>query len=212
MRKRNYTKLSERLLFFFAISLSLSGSMLAQQFSIKTADGYLFIQNGKENSFSCEIKGKDIVPSTAADNPSFKIGDLLIQILTVPANQYEPTGKVEASKLLEKHRDWEIDYLNGVFGSKLVFEGSTMSVNGRAALSWSFKRTKFLDEFDRDIFLTTLIGRDIFGMNCPGKIGQPAKACQDLEAEIMKTLKVSIIPFDIQKISNDLKHGSKLVG
>lgn len=193
------------LLFIAAFGASAS----AQRFSIRTTDGYLFIQNGQDLSFTCEIKGKTIKPIQTGENPAFMIDDILVQILLVQAKNFEPTGKVEISKLLDVHRDWEIDYLKGIFETTLVPETEKLMIEGRPNLFWNFKRPKHAQEYDRDAFITTLIGRDIFGINSPVRIGDNLKAYKDRMVETMKSLKISKTPFDIEKLSEEIKKSPK---
>jgi hypothetical protein len=185
------------------------GSATAQRFSIRTADGYLFIQNGQDLSFTCEVKGKKIEPLTTGGNPAFMADGILIQILWVQAKNFEPTGKVESSKLLEVHRDWELDYLKGVFEMTLTPETEKLVIEGRPNLFWSFKRPNHTQEYDRDAFITTLIGRDIFGINSPVKIGSELKTYKGRMLETMTSLKISKTPFDIKKLSEEIRKGSQ---
>lgn len=198
-----------KLLLLSALVFTVVISISAQRYSIKTSDGYLFIQNGKDVSFSFEVKGSDIKPVEAGENPAFDTNGSLIQILWVVSNNYEPTGKIEEARLLEYHRDWELDYLTGIFGTKLESETEKLSVNEKPVMFWQFKRTKYLTEYDRDIYLTTLIGRDVFGLSSPAKIGVNSKVYKDRHLEVMKTLKISKTPFDILKLSEEIKKGAK---
>lgn len=207
MNNKKINKLVSKVIVLSTVIFAAFMSVSAQRYSIKTADGYLFIQNGKDVSFTCEVKGTDIMPVTAGENPTFVTDGTLIQILLIVSKSYDPTGKVQESKLLELHRDWELEYLAGVFGSKLVSETQSMSAGERSVLYWQFKRPKYVTEYDRDIYMTTLIGRDVFGLSSPGTIGVESKVYQDRHIEIMKTLKVSKTPFDVKKLSEDIRKG-----
>ncbi len=209
MKKFSLNICSVRFLSVIVIAFLSVISIAAQRYSIRTPNGYLFIQNDKESSFSCELTGKSVEPVTTAENPAFMVDGSLIQILLVQADSFDPTGKVEISKLLETHRDWELDYLSSVFGTKLVAETDKQTVGGRPVMSWSFKRTKYVTEYDRDTYLTTLLGRDVLGLSSPATIGVDSKFYKDLHIEIIKTLKVSKTPFDIVKLSEEIKGSVK---
>lgn len=131
-----------------AVLLSLTIATNGQRASIKTADGYLFIQNGKDISLVCEVKGKDIKPLTTGENPAFMADGILLQIIWVPAGNFEPTGKVEPARLLETHQKWETDYLATVFGTPPLPETESVDLDGKRVMYWSFKRPKHSTEFD----------------------------------------------------------------
>lgn len=179
----------------------------AQRPSIKTAGGYLFIQNGKDVSFVCEIKGKDIKPLTTGENPAFDTDGMIIQLVWVPSGNYEPTGKVELAKLLETHQKWEVDYLSTVIGTPVKVEAEDAELGGRALRSWSILRSKYADEYDRDSFLTTLVGRNIFGLSSPVKKGTDLAETRRRLFEAMATLRVKDKPFDVLKLAEAIKAG-----
>lgn len=187
--------------------LLLFSTVSAQRASIKTADGYLFIQNGKEISFICEVKAKEIKPLTQGENPAFMADGVLIQIVWVDAANYEPTGKVEAAKLLETHRKWETDYLATVFGGTVIPESENLDLNGMRAMFWSFKRPKYTTEFDRDSFLTTLVGRHVLGFNSPVRTGTNLKDAKRRLVEVMGSVRTSQTPYDLLKLAEAIKKG-----
>ena len=207
MNNIKFSKSVSTMMVLSAVVFATFISVSAQRYSIKKADGYLFVQNGKDVSFTCEVKGSDVKPVEAGENPTFSSNGSLIQLLLIVSKSYDPTGKVEESKLLELHRDWELDYLTGVFGTKLASETQMISAGDRPVLFWQFKRPKYVTEYDRDIYLTTLIGRDVFGLSSPGSIGVDSKIYRDRHIEIMKTLKVSKTQFDIKKLSDEIRKG-----
>jgi hypothetical protein len=89
--------------------LLIAGSTtLAQQpdftqpgsYSVKTANGYIFIRNGKEKSLRFEVVGKTVEPKEVAQNHGFIVDGRVVQVLIVDHDEYEPSGKVASSDLL----------------------------------------------------------------------------------------------------------------
>lgn len=193
---------------FLASSVSAQPDLTKPgDYSIKTADGYLMIRNGINRSLSFQVVGKNIEPQTAAGNPSFLIDGRLVQILKVPRENFEPTGKEAVADLLGLHQKWESDYLaDEIFGEKLAIESKTEKVGDRDVMFWSFKRPKYTTEFERDYFATTLFGDDIFGLSSPIKIGSDLAEYRTIFDGIFKSLKIQDKPFDVEKIASEIRN------
>jgi len=189
------------------IALLAAGAAFAERVSIRTADGYLFIQNGEKLSFACEIKGKDIRPKTDLENPAFVADGHLVQLIWIVSANYDPSGKTETGKLLALHRDWEVDYMKTVFGPEVTPRSETLKVSDRDVLFWNFDRPKFTTEFDRDAFATTLLERDVFGVSTPVAVGEELAVAKETLLAVMRTLKTSDKPYDIQAIAAAVKKG-----
>ncbi|HMM78484.1 MAG TPA: hypothetical protein PKC65_00520 [Pyrinomonadaceae bacterium] len=198
---------SRAILIAIIVVLAAAASAFAERVSIRTADGYLFIQNGEKLSFACEVKGKDIKPNTDLGNPGYDVDGHVIQLLFVVNANFDPSGKTEAGKLLALHRDWEVDYLKSVFGPDVAPKSETVKLADRDVLFWNFNRPKFTTDFDRDAFATTLLERDIFGVSTPVAVGEELSAAKERLLAVMRTLKTSDKPYDIQAIAAAIKKG-----
>ncbi len=131
-----------------------------------------------------------------------------MQILTVDRKQFEPTGKVAITDLLEIHRKWETDYLaEEVFG-QIKTENKVEKIADRDVLFWWFKRPKFDDEFDRDYFATTLFGEDIFGVSSPVTKGEDLTVYRKRFDGIFKSLRIQDKPFDVEKIATEIRNST----
>ena len=175
-------------------------------YSVKTAKGYIFIRNGIKKSLRFDIVGEKVEAKEVADNPGFLIDGRLVQILFVPRTNFEPTGKVAMADLLETHRKWESEYLaNEVFG-QIKTENRVEKIADRDVLFWWFSRPKYVKEFDRDIFATTLFGDDVFGVSSPVAKGSDYSDYRKMFDGIFRTLQIQDEPFDVEKISDEIRN------
>ncbi|MBP6002803.1 MAG: hypothetical protein KA746_05165 [Pyrinomonadaceae bacterium] len=198
----------KRIAILVSMLVVLAVSSFGQRFSIKTADGFLFIENTADKSFTIEVRGKNVKPQQTGENPSFIIDDRLVQLVFPATEEFVPVGKeLKDERILELHQVWETDYLAETFGGKLKVTTENKTVNGRAASLWSFVRPKYSDEFDRDLFLTVVVGKHILGLNSPIPKGSKLEDYTKLHVEIMSTLNVSDKPFDIDKLSEQIRKG-----
>jgi hypothetical protein len=135
------TKIGKFLLLTIAMFCVFSVSVFSQA-AIKTENGYLFINNGKEKSFTVEVTGKN-VKTVKNENPTFSIDDRILQLLTV-ANKNFTDKQLGDDELLEAHKVWESDYLaTEVFKKKLTVEAEKVTVNDRKTLFWIIKRPAY---------------------------------------------------------------------
>ncbi|MEQ1764055.1 MAG: hypothetical protein ABL984_13040 [Pyrinomonadaceae bacterium] len=183
-------------------------SVFAQHASIKTATGYLHVYNGTPHSFTFEISGKTVEAKQAAGNPAFSIDGNLVQVLLIPRTNFDPDRKVKDDVILQAHQTWEMDYLKKeIFQSDLKVESESTVLGSEKALFWSFVRTKYTVEFDRDAFFTMRLGDGIVGLSTPVKLGEDISAGRERLSKILKTIKISEKPFDIQKLSDNIRKG-----
>jgi hypothetical protein len=186
----------------------LAVAVNGQHASIKTADGYLHVFNGSPQSFTLEISGKSVEAQQAAGNPAFTIDGNLVQVLVVPRSNFDRDRKVKDDEILTAHQHWELDYLKKeVFEGELTASIESISLGERPALFWSFVRTKYRVEFDRDSFLTTRFADGIVGLSSPLKIGEDLKSGRDRLSKILKTARFAEKPFDIRKLADSIRKG-----
>jgi hypothetical protein len=192
---------------FFVLLLFIIGLNTITTFSqaaIKTENGYLFIKNGKDKSFTIEITGKEVT-SVKSPNPTFLVDGRIVQILSVPLTNFT-NKKMSDEELLEAHKIWETDYLGDeVFKKKLTVETEKVSNADRKLLFWYFTRPNVIKQYDRDVYMTTIIGNSLLGVSSPIEPAVKIADVQKLFLDIMKSLKVSDKPFDIAKLAEDIK-------
>ena len=180
----------------------------AQHASIKTATGYLHVYNGTPQSFTLEVVGKTVEPREVAGNPAFMIDGELVQVLMVPRSNFDPDRKAKDTDILKAHQTWELDYMKKeIFLSDLKAELEPTTIGDRPALFWSFVRTKYKDEFDRDSFMTIQFADGVVGLSTPIKVGDGLRVGRDRLTRILKTARLSDKPFDIQKLADSIRKG-----
>ncbi len=197
-----------RSLLLASVFLCSALAISAQHASIKTADGYLHVFNGSPKSFTLEISGKTVLATKAAGNPAFTIDGYLVQVLVVPRANFDPDKKVKEDEILAAHQRWEFDYLKkDIFQSELKADIESIMLGERSAMFWSFVRPKYNTEFDRDSFLITRFADGIAGLSSPVKIGDDLSGSRDRLSKILKTIRLSDKPFDIQKLADSIRKG-----
>jgi hypothetical protein len=182
-------------------------------FIIKTETGVLIIHNREKDSYSLEFKGAEFDPHEG-DHPVFTIDDKLVQIVSVTNNNFwkpKANAKNEPSDndLLEAHKVWESEYLGGELNAKLSVTSEIFDIERkRKVMYWSFPMPKELgSDFSHQIFLTTLVGKDIIALNASPKKTGEQKAYRDFLVESMNTLKISAKPFNVKELQELLKKG-----
>jgi hypothetical protein len=178
--------------------------------AILTDDGALFVRNDSDKSFMIEIKSKNFKTLTAGNNPAFLLDGKLVQVVIVPLDNFmEGVKGAGDDKILDLHQKWESDYLqNEMYRAKFSVESEKTSANDRKLLFWGFKRPGMAKEYERDCFLTTVIGNRVFGLSSPVRPGESVADYKKLLLEIFSTLKVSDEPFDIGKIADQVRKGT----
>lgn len=204
-----FRKLTAGLGLILLLGLSGSAQTKSPQYgevSIKTSYGYLFINNTKEKSFTLEIKGKDIQILEGGSHPTFIVDDKLLQIILADTKFFvKPDEKLKEEEILEKHRVWENDYLNGQLKQKLDLKVEKVIIKDFNTLSWGYVRPsdkpKTSDEYDRDYLLTKVVGKDVLALSTSLYVGEKLADYQKFLVQTMETLKISDTPFDILKIA-----------
>ena len=200
-----------RNLLLIAVLMCSALALFAQHASIKTADGYLHVFNGSPKSFTLEISGKTVQTHKVAGNPAFTIDGRLVQVLVVPRANFDPDRKAKNEEILAAHQRWEFEYLKkDIFESDLKADIESITLGERPAIFWSFVRPKYKTEFDRDSFLITRFADGIVGLSSPVKIGDELSGSRDRLSKILRTVRFSDKPFDIQKLAESIRKGAPL--
>lgn len=188
--------------------LFLTSTVFPQSAAIKTDKGILFVHNGEKKSFTVEIVGKK-VKTVRNPNPLFTVDGNSLRILNLPFTNftYNPEGKTH-EELLELHKIWESDYLSKeFFKAKLTIETRKMNFGKTKAIFWNFKRPSVNQEFDADYFLTTIIGDHLIGFVLASGTKMKKAQAQTFLGSLMKSLKISDKPYDIDKLSEQFRKG-----
>lgn len=173
---------------------------------IRTESGYLVVHNRQTKSYSIEFKGEKFKP-IKGDHPTFVIDGKLVQVVSVRQENYWKTKKdlqkePTDNELLETHKMWESDYLGNELGYKLSVKSEIFEIERkRKVMFWSFPMPKELNaDYSHQIFLTTLINKDILGLNASPTKDDEQKPYREYLIESMNTLKISEKPFNIKQL------------
>ncbi|MEO6390779.1 MAG: hypothetical protein ABIP75_02935 [Pyrinomonadaceae bacterium] len=193
-----------------ALSLSLlCSSSQAQSLgpaAIKTTYGYLFVYNGKDKSYTMEIRGKTITTETAGENPAFVVdGNSLQMLAVVNENFLQGLLETDEDKMLALHQKWESEYLmNEMYHRTFNVDSESLSVGGRKMRFWGFKRPGFNDNFDRDYQLTTIVGSKLVGLSSALRPNEIVADGKKLMVDVLSTIKISDKPFDVMKLAEQI--------
>jgi hypothetical protein len=131
----------------------------------------------------------------------------LVQVVSVPnENYWKPKKDSQKTptddELLESHKIWESDYLGGELGAKLSVKSEVFEIERkRKVMFWTFPMPKELNsDYSHQVFLTTLIDKDILGLNASPTKDDEQKMYREYLIEAMNTLKVSEKPFNIKQL------------
>ena len=178
---------------------------------IKTKDGFLLISNRNQIPFSLEFKGNSIKP-LKSDHPVFIIDGKLWQLVDVSIDELKTTENKSKNftdeENLELHKKWESDYIGNALNKKLSVSSETIEIREkRKAMVWSFEMPKELkSDYSHQIFITTVVGNRIVAISSSIDVGKNLADYKNSLIEIMKTLKTSDKPFDINKVAKEIKN------
>ena len=203
-RVRKITRISS---LAFSVVLTLAAAVHAQdRYTIKTADGVLHVNNSDSKSFTLEIKGKDIRPQQVDDNIAYGVDGRVVQVVITKIKDVVPAGKsFKDDEILDLHRKWETDYAAGIYKETLKTTVEREKIENRQISYWYFTRPSHNEQFDRDFFVSTVIGDYILVLSSPLPAGAKIGDYKDYLTTIVKTLKVSDKPFDIKKLADEIR-------
>ena len=111
-------------------------------FAIKTEYGVLLAWNQPNNNFTLEIVGKDVRPNNSTSTVFINVDGMILQVQTASTSEFVKnvdSSRHNIASLLIAHRDWESEYLEGVFGKKINVQSSSLKLgSGIEVLAWSF--------------------------------------------------------------------------
>lgn len=175
---------------------------------IKTDNGILIVWNEPNNNYTLEIKGNEIRP-VENRRPLFFVDGKFLQLKTVAKTDFlkkEEIKKLDDKAVLTAHRDWEAQYLGGVFKEKLKVESSWQKPsNGMDALWWSFEMpAKANSEAKKQVYLIVSKGDYILLLNSVVTDKVDEKSAQQFLLETMATLKINKKPLSLKKAQEQI--------
>lgn len=138
--------------------------------AVRTKSGLLIIWNEPKGNFTLELRGKEFEP-VENKNVAFLVDGKFLQIVSPFRSEFLSAElkpeKLDESKILAIHRDWEADYLGNVLKEKLHVESEEIKLkNDKAALIWSFVVPKSAGgSVKKQIFLTVVKRDSLLALN-----------------------------------------------
>ena len=175
---------------------------------LKTDNGILIVWNEPNNNYTIEIKGNDIRP-VPDQRLLFFVDGKFLQMKTVGKKDFLKKAQMkdlDDKAILTTHRDWEAQYLGGVFKETLKIDSSWQKLaNGMDALWWSFEMpTKDKGQAKKQVYLTISKGDHILLLNSAVTDKVDEKTAQQFLLETMATLKINKKPLSLKKAQEQL--------
>jgi hypothetical protein len=152
-------------------------------------------------------KGEKVEP---LQNPLwFKLDGKFFQMLTAGKREFLK-GQIPSDDkaVLEAHEKWESEYLMDLIGHKFEVKTAWIKLaNGHDALAWSYDMPT-IDERQtvlRQLYLTTVEGEHVFGLNVPFEPGDNEKQLWQLLTDTANTLKPSDKALKLEDASRMVK-------
>ena len=138
--------------------------------AIRTPAGAILVWNQADNYFTLDINGKEVLPNNSGDDVMFKVDGLFLQIQAAAFSEIfkESSAKGKtAEAILLAHRDWELQYAEGVFSKKLIMQSSPVKLkNGNDALLWSYDMPADMKvDAKKQMFLATVHNEFVVVLN-----------------------------------------------
>lgn len=194
-------------LILFIAALNLFAQDDEQSGMVKTKDGFLVVWNEPGNNFTIEIKGNEIRPASNEQGLLFFVEDKFLQIKTVAKKEFlkESSGQDDKA-VLTAHRDWETDYLNGVFQETIKVNSSWQKLpNGKDALLWDFDMpAKLQSDAKKQIYLVIPKGDYILLLNSVVTDNLNEEAIKKFLIDTLTTLKTSGKPISLKTIQEQV--------
>jgi len=204
---RNIKLIALTLLVLFSAS-NLRAQDDEQGGMLKTDKGILIVWNEPKNNYTLEIKGNEIRP--IPDKRLMFLADgKFLQLMTVPKKDFLKKAQkqdLDDKAILTAHRDWEVQYLGGVFKETLKIDSSWQKLsNGMDALWWNFEMpAKANSQAKKQVYLIVLKGDHILLLNSVVTAKVDEKTVQQFLIDTMATLKINKKPLSLKKAQEQI--------
>ncbi len=174
---------------------------------IKSAKGVLVVWNEPGNYFTIEVVGNSIKPAGEPPPILFQVDGMFLQIQTTETEPFLKDSKIknpDDKTILSAHRDWEANYSEGIFGSKVKVDSEWIKLpNGSDALAWGFDiPKKFIADnkssATRQLFLTVVKRGRVFVLNSAVEANNDEKKLRKLMGDTLNTMKSSDKPLSLK--------------
>jgi hypothetical protein len=208
---RHYRKFVPSLLcLFFSLHIVFAQGKDDGITLIKTDQGVLWLHNQKGLYYTLEIKGNEVNTANSQSTMLLVVDGLFVQIHTLTIDKFsqeKPDKNSNSITLLEKHRDWEIDYFGNALGEKLKAVSEVIEIKPeRKALFWRFPVPETINQQTKEqLYLTTVTGNFVQLINCGIADTNSREETKKFMIETLSTLKVSNKPIDVKLVQETLR-------
>jgi hypothetical protein len=178
---------------------------------LKTDNGILIVWNEPNNNYTIEIKGNDIRP--VPDRPFlFFVDGKFLQMKTVAKKDFLKKAQMkdlDDKAILTAHRDWEAQYLGGVFKQTLKIDSLWQKLtNGMDALWWNFEMPRNeKGQAKKQVYLIISKGDHILLLNSAVTDKVDEGTAQQFLLDTMATLKINKKPLSLKKAQEQIMKG-----
>jgi hypothetical protein len=178
---------------------------------IKTTKGLLVVHNEQGLNFTLELNGKD-VKQVEPNSPFLNIDGRVVQIHTVGENDFAPDiqdKKLNDWLVLERYRDWEVDYIGNLMTAKLKVSSEYLTLDQkREALFWSYPTPAGVNqEVKSQLYLTIVSRGHVIALNCAVQNTDNEATAKKFLLATLATLKISDKPIDVQAMQDAIRRG-----
>lgn len=181
--------------------------------AIKTNYGCLLVWNRNDTYFTLEIKGKDVRPQNNTEIVFLNVDGIILQVQALRVSTFLKDAKErqqDAPSILKAHQNWEVQYLEGNFKSKLTVESAPEKLgNGNVALFWQYDMPAGKsDTVKKQCYLTTLAKDRLLLLNSVVETSTNESALRQLLLDTAMTWKLSSGKIDVKKLQDTIRRES----
>lgn len=208
MRIRHATVIAS--LIFVVAQSAISQAPTVGWATVKSKDGVIFVDNRTDLHYTLALKGNDVKPLGSGEHIFLGVDGLVLQIQVAELRRFAPDArknKLDNKAILAAHRNWELEFLEGLLKTKLTIQSTNWKLaSGADGLGWQFDMPAALNaQAEKQLYLTTVSGDYVIMLNAiADKNNSEAKARQFL-LDTIATLKINAGPIDVYKLAESLK-------
>lgn len=175
---------------------------------IKSRQGFVIVYNEGKLHFTIEFIGRELIPVNS-ERIFFKIDGKILQVQIANVEEFlQSSGKNQKeSEILEKHREWEQNYLSDLLKSRLQVSSEKVATRlNREGLLWHFQMPEGMNQLVKaQVYVTSVIGDQVLTLNYTVEKEDTIMTAAKYLAEALNTLKVSNKPISVKAIQEEMR-------
>ena len=175
---------------------------------IKSRQGFVIVYNEGKLHFTIEFVGRELIPVNS-ERIFFKIDGKILQVQIANVEEFFQSSEKnqKESEILEKHREWEQNYLSDL--SKLKLQVSSEKVTTRLyreGLLWHFQMPEGMNQLVKgQVYVTSVIGDQVLTLNYTVEKEDTIMTAAKYLTEALNTPKVSNKPISVKAIQEEMR-------